>query len=68
MSETFFLVKNLKCGNCVARATDAASKVPGVTGASFDFTDGTGVVQGEFDADAVARALTGAGYPAEVDD
>jgi copper chaperone CopZ len=68
MSETFFLVKNLKCGNCVARATEAVSKVPGVTGASFDFADGTGVVKGEFDADAVTRALAGAGYPAEVDD
>lgn len=68
MSETYFAVKNLKCGNCVARATEAVSKVPGVTGAVFDFQDGSGVVKGEFDADAVARALTSAGYPAEVDD
>jgi copper chaperone CopZ len=68
MSETYYVVKNLKCDNCVARATDAVSKVPGVTGATFDFKEGSGVVKGDFDTDAVARALASAGYPAEVDD
>ena len=68
MAETRFKVRGMKCTNCVARATQAVAKVPGVTGSEFDFKEGSGLVRGEFDADAVAHALTAAGYPAEVDE
>jgi copper chaperone CopZ len=68
MTETSFKVRGLKCGHCVAKATEAVSKLPGVTEARFDFKVGSGIVKGEFDPEAVIDALTGAGYPAEIDD
>ncbi len=68
MTEIHFKVRGMKCNGCVAKATEAVSKLPGVVEAKFDFKDGSGVVKGEFDTDAVVKALTGAGYPAELDD
>ncbi len=64
-SETHLIVKGMKCDGCIARAREALSKVPGVANAEFDLKAGTAVVTGDADPQAVARALTDTGYPAE---
>ena len=53
----------MKCGGCIAKATDALSKLPGYVAAEFDLKAGTAVVEGDVDLKAAARALTAAGYP-----
>jgi copper chaperone len=62
--ETRYTVQNMKCGGCIAKATEALAKLPGYAGAEFDLKTGTAVVRGAVDPQAVARALTAAGYPA----
>ena len=66
LSETRFSVKGMKCGGCVAKATEAVSKLPGYVSADFDLRTGSGVVKGSVDPQAVVKALTQVGYPAQV--
>lgn len=62
--ETRYSVQGMKCGGCIAKATETLAKLPGYEGAEFDLKGGTAVVKGTVDAQAVIRALTNAGYPA----
>ena len=64
--ETHFSVRGMKCGGCVAKATEAVSKLPGYVSAEFDLKSGTAVVKGGVDPQAVVSALTKVGYPAKV--
>ncbi len=64
--ETRYSVQNMKCGGCIAKATEAVAQLPGYEGVEFDLKSGTAVVKGAVDTQAVIRALTGAGYPASV--
>ncbi len=64
--ETRYSVQGMKCGGCIAKATEALAKLPGYEGAEFDLKSGTAMVKGAVEANAVIRALTGAGYPAGV--
>jgi copper chaperone len=64
--ETRYSVKGMKCGGCVAKATETVSKLPGYVSAEFDLKSGTAVVKGGVDPQAVVSALTKVGYPAEV--
>jgi copper chaperone CopZ len=64
--ETRFSVTGMKCGGCVAKATAAVSKLPGYQACEFDLKSASGVVQGDVDPEAVVKALTQAGYPAQV--
>ena len=66
--ETRYSVQGLKCGGCIAKATGALSKLPGYVAAEFDLKAGTAVVKGNVDPQAVVKALTQVGYPAEVDE
>jgi copper chaperone len=66
MVETHFSVKGMKCGGCIAKATEAVSVLPGFASAEFDLKNGRAVVKGSVDPQAVVNALTKAGYPAEV--
>jgi copper chaperone CopZ len=66
MVETHFSVKGMKCGGCIAKATEAVSVLPGFASAEFDLKNGSAVVKGSVDPQAVVNALTKAGYPAEV--
>ena len=66
LSETHFSVKGMKCGGCVAKATEAVSKLPGYVSADFDLKTGSAVVKGGIDPQAVVKALTQVGYPAQV--
>lgn len=66
--ETRYRVSGMKCGGCVAKATEAVSKLPAYVSVEFDLKSGTAVVNGGVDPQAVVNALTKAGYPAEVDE
>ncbi len=66
--EKHYSVRGMKCGGCIAKATEALSKLPGYVGAEFDLKSGRAVVKGDVDAQAVVSALTGAGYPAQADE
>jgi copper chaperone CopZ len=57
----------MKCGGCIAKATEALSKLPGYVSAEFDLKSGTAVVKGSVNPQAVVNALTKVGYPAETD-
>jgi copper chaperone CopZ len=57
----------MKCGGCIAKATEALSRLPGYVSAEFDLKSGTAVVKGGVDTRRVVNALTEVGYPAEVD-
>lgn len=63
--ETRFSVKGMKCGGCITKATEAVSKLPGYEAADFDLKTGSAVIKGNVDPQAVVKALTQAGYPAE---
>jgi len=67
-SETRFSVKGMKCGGCVAKATEAVSKLPGYQASEFDLKTASAVVKGSVDPQAVVQALNQVGYPAEVDE
>ena len=66
--ETHYSVRGMKCGGCVAKATEALSKLPGYVSAEFDLKSGKVVVKGGVDPQAVVNALTKVGYPAEVNE
>ncbi len=66
--ETRYRVRGMKCGGCIAKATEALSKLPGYVSAEFDLKSGSAAVKGDVDTQAVVNALTKAGYPAEVDE
>jgi copper chaperone CopZ len=68
VSETHFSVKGMKCGGCVAKATEAVSKLPGYQACEFDLTTASAVVKGDVDPQAVVKALTEVGYPAQVNE
>jgi copper chaperone CopZ len=67
MVETRYSVKGMKCGGCIAKATEAVAKLPGYVSAEFDLKSGSAVVKGDVDPQAVVNALTGVGYPAKAD-
>jgi len=58
----------MKCGGCIAKATEALSKLPGYVSAEFDLKGGSAVVKGGVDPQIVINALTKVGYPAEVEE
>ena len=62
--ETHYSVQGMKCGGCIAKATEAVSKLPGYVAAEFDLKSGTAIVKGAVDPQAAVRVLAAAGYPA----
>ena len=66
--EKRYRVSGMKCGGCIAKATEALSKLPGYVSAEFNLKSGSAAVKGDVNAQAVVNALTKAGYPAEVDE
>ncbi len=65
--ETHYSVSGMKCGGCVAKATEAVSKLPGFVEARFDLVGRSAVIKGNMDPQAVIQALNGAGYPAKLE-
>ena len=66
--ETRYKVSGMKCGGCIAKATEALSRLPGYISAEFDLKSGKAVVKGGADPQTVVNALTKVGYPAEVEE
>ncbi len=66
MTETRFSVQGMKCGGCIARATEALAKLPGYVSAEFDLKAGTAAVRGSVDPQDAINALSSAGYPASL--
>ena len=56
----------MKCGGCIAKATEAVSKLPGFVSAQFDLAGKSAVIKGGADAQAVIKALSEVGYPTEL--
>jgi len=44
VDEMHYSVRGMKCGGCIAKATDALSKLPGYVSAEFDLKRGSAVV------------------------
>lgn len=66
MTETRFSVQGMKCGGCIAKATEALAKLPGYVSAEFDLKAGTAAVRGSVDPQVAINALSSAGYPASL--
>jgi len=63
---TQFYVTKMKCDDCIKIATDSLQKISGLISVEFNLDEGTAVVQGDIDPQAVCMVLTEAGYPAAV--
>jgi copper chaperone CopZ len=68
INETRFSVQGMKCGGCVAKATETVSKLPGYQACEFDLKTASAVVKGSVDPQAVVKALNQVGYFAAVDE
>ncbi|MHB8375348.1 MAG: heavy-metal-associated domain-containing protein [Dehalococcoidia bacterium] len=68
MSTTLvFDVKGMTCDHCVHAVTEAATGVPGVTGAQVDLATNSAKVEGDgFDVEKVIEAIKEEGYEAAV--
>ena len=62
MTTTTYHVQGMTCGHCVRSVTEEISEVAGVTSVDVSLEDGTAVVSGTADPDAVRAAVTEAGY------
>jgi len=62
MTNTTVQVQGMTCGHCVSTVTTAVGAVPGVSAVEVDLRSGTVTTTGTADANAVARAVTAAGY------
>jgi copper chaperone CopZ len=54
------------CGGCAASISDAAGSVPGVSGQAVDPKSKSFVVEGNYDAKALIKALNDAGFHVKV--
>ncbi|WP_434359362.1 heavy metal translocating P-type ATPase [Parasalinivibrio latis] len=61
-----FILEGMTCASCVSSVEKAVLSVNGVTGASVNLAERTAIVSGEFDPDAVVKAVSDAGYKAEL--
>ena len=66
MAEVTLSVAGMKCGGCVANVQKALAEVAGVESVAVSLEDKTAVIQGTVEPASLARAVTDAGYPAEV--
>jgi len=62
MTITTYHVQGMTCGHCVRSVTEEISEVDGVASVDVSLEDGTAIVSGTADPDAVRAAVTEAGY------
>ena len=62
MTATTYEVKGMTCGHCVRSVTEEITEVDGVSSVDVSLEEGTAVVTGEADPDAVTAAVVEAGY------
>ena len=65
MSDIKLKITGMTCGHCVAAATKALEKVPGVEKAEVTLKPGGAVVHGNAPVEALIAAVAGEGYEAE---
>jgi copper chaperone len=62
MSTTTYEVNGMTCDHCVRSVTEEITEVDGVSGVDVSLKDGTAVVSGDADPDAVRAAVKEAGF------
>ena len=62
MTNSTIQVQGMTCGHCVSTVTTAVGAVAGVSAVQVDLRSGTVTTTGTADAEAVAQAITAAGY------
>lgn len=60
--KTVIQVKGMMCGHCKARVEQTCKGIPGVTDAVVDLQAKNVTVSGDFDVEAVKKAIKNAGY------
>lgn len=68
MSKVVLNVSNMKCGGCVASVEKALATLEGVESVEVSLDDKTALISATTDPAVLAKAVTDAGYPAEVAD
>ena len=68
LEQTIFQVSNLSCGSCLAHIQEELQKYQGLGEISADLSKGLVAVDhtADFDKEAIAQAITAAGYPARL--
>ncbi len=62
MTATTYDVQGMTCDHCVRSVTEEISEVQGVASVDVSLADGTAVVAGDADPEAVRAAVTEAGF------
>lgn len=62
MTATTYDVQGMTCDHCVRSVTEEIGEVDGVTAVEVSLADGTAVVAGDADPEAVRAAVTEAGF------
>ncbi len=62
MTATTYDVQGMTCGHCVRAVTEEISGLEGVSSVDVDLEQGTAVVAGDADPEAVRAAVTEAGF------
>lgn len=62
MNSTTYKIKGMACGHCKATVEKAIGALPGVESVEVNLADGSATVKGDVDSNAVADAVTKAGF------
>lgn len=62
----YFLISGMTCASCVSSVEKAIRQVDAVSAVSVNLAERTALVQGEIDPESVIRAVSNAGYGAEL--
>ena len=65
MAEIKLNISGMKCGGCVASVEQALQAQAGVESAEVSLENACALITGQADANALAKAVTDAGFPAE---
>ncbi len=64
MAKVVFQVEKMSCNNCVRHVTEAVHSVQPGANVTVDLATGKVTVESSAPAEAIAKAVTDAGYPA----
>lgn len=62
---TIFNVQNMKCSGCSANVEKVLGELSSVESVSVDLDEKTVSVEGDIEVQAIAKAISDAGYPAK---
>lgn len=66
MAEIKLSISGMKCSSCVSSVEQALQAQTGVVSVEVNLENTSAVITGQVDADVLAKAVTNAGYPAEL--